>query len=407
MERRPGSPAAPLPRACQYGHVIRRAGNNFQIARIFGIRIGVGISWFFVLFLYLAWLEPYFHNVLGGSQSKAYALAVASALAFFGSIVLHELGHAFAARRDGIDVERIDLWFLGGVAHLGNDPQTPGAELRIAAAGPLVTLLIVVLGIGVGEGIDSGHFLDIATAQSVTYTVSPGLALVSWLTSINVVLFVFNLVPAFPLDGARIARALVWWRTGDRNRGTRATGQIGRGFAVVVAAYGLFLLTRSDNYGLWILFMAWFIYQNASAALVTSNISDRLSNVRVADIMDPSPVTMPADTSLLAAQDEFFLRYRSPWFAVVDAGARFLGLVRGDRVSAEIEAGRPALSVREVLDPEDAGAHVDEDASLETLIHSDALRRLGAVYVVDAAGILRGVVTLEQVRRALGAAVRR
>ncbi|HEX4110513.1 MAG TPA: site-2 protease family protein [Solirubrobacteraceae bacterium] len=385
----------------------RRPGQNFQIARIFGIRIGVGLSWFFVLFFYIVWLSPYFHDVLGGSETKAYGLAVASALAFFASIVLHELGHALAARREGIPVERIDLWFLGGIAQMRGEPQSPGAELRIAGAGPLVTLAIIGLGIGAGELLQSGHFLDVATAQQGNYTVSPGLALVGWLTSINVLVFVFNLVPAFPLDGARIARAAVWWRTGDRNRGTRVTGHIGRGFAFLVGAGGLLLLEGGNSNGIIPLFMALFIYQNASAALMTSNLSDRLSAVRVGDIMDRDPVTVPADTPLLTAQDEFFLRYRWPWFAVVDGAKHFVGLVRSDRVDAEIEAGRPALSVGDVVDPGDLGAQVDENASLETLLTSEALGRLGAVFVVDGSGALRGVVTADQVRRALGAATRR
>jgi Zn-dependent protease len=379
--------------------VLRRPA-NFQLARIFGIRVGVNISWFFVLFFYIFVLAPYFHNVLGGSQSTATALAITSALAFFGSIVLHELGHALAARREGIPVDGIDLWMLGGFARIQGDPQTPGAELRIALAGPLVTFVIIVAGIVAGDVLWQHRFWDVATGQNDVHA-NAGLVLVSWLTSINVLVFLFNLVPAFPLDGGRIARAVVWKRTGDRTRGTRATGRLGQGFALLVGLLGLTVMLGGDSYGLWFLFLAFFIWQQANAAVVSSHVTERIASVRVADIMDREPVTIDGDTPLLEVHEEFFLRYRWPWFAVVDHGRHFLGLVREDRVDAEIAAGRPALTAAEVVDPQDLSARVGEDASLEMLLGSEGLRRLGAVFAVDGDGVLQGVVTIAHVQRAL------
>jgi Zn-dependent protease len=373
---------------------------SFQVARIFGIRIGVSVSWFLVLFFYILTLSPYFHNVIGGSRTTAYLLAVVSALAFFGSIVLHELGHALVARREGLVIDGIDLWFLGGFARMRGQPETPGAELRVAAAGPLVTLVIVAIGIGLGEALQHGHFFAVATAQE-GFTVSPGIVLLSWLTSINVLVLAFNLVPALPLDGGRIARAIVWWRTGDQARGTRAAGLLGRGFAILLAGYGLYLVTRGDNWGLWLMLVALFIYQSASAALASSTMTKRITGVTVADIMDPAPVTLPSDTTLLDAQERYFQHYHWPWFAVVDPVGHFLGLARAERVAAEIEAGRPALRVADVIDPADMIARVEQDVPIETLLRSEGLRRLGAAFAVDREGVLRGVVTLAHIQRAM------
>src|SRR3954465_11679476 len=120
-------------------------GGSIQLGRIFGIRVGVTTSWFLVLFLLIFLLSGSFRDTLGGSQTQSYFVAVASALLFYVSLVLHELGHALVARREGIEVERIDLWFFGGLAQISRQPETPGAEFRIAVAGPIVTLLVAAV----------------------------------------------------------------------------------------------------------------------------------------------------------------------------------------------------------------------------------------------------------------------
>src|SRR3954447_8030155 len=139
-------------------------GGSIQLGRIFGIRIGVTTSWFLVLFLIILGLSGSFRDVLGGSDTRAYGVAVASALLFYVSLVLHELGHALVARREGIEVERIDLWFFGGLAHLRSEPRSPGAEFAVAIAGPVVTLLVAIACAVGATVVDSGtHFLDAAT----------------------------------------------------------------------------------------------------------------------------------------------------------------------------------------------------------------------------------------------------
>src|SRR4051812_27699748 len=119
-------------------------GGSIQLMRIFGIRIGVSVSWFAVLFLLIFILSANFRDVLDGSNTEAYLVAVASALLFYVSLVSHELGHALVARRLGIEVQRIDLWFFGGLAQLGSEPRSPGAEFAVAIAGPLVTLAVSI-----------------------------------------------------------------------------------------------------------------------------------------------------------------------------------------------------------------------------------------------------------------------
>jgi Zn-dependent protease len=377
---------------------------SIQLARIFGIRIGASPSWFVVLFILIIGLSSSYTDRY--TDTTAYSVAVASAALFFISLTLHELGHALVARRNGIGIAGIDLWFFGGIAKLSRDSASPAEEFRVAAAGPAVTLLIVVVCTGIGVAVTGGdEFLD---AVQLTSDPSPWLALLGWLALVNAFLFVFNLVPAFPLDGGRIARAAAWKVTGDRNRGTRFSARLGQGFSYLLIGGGIYLLIQSDPFsGLWFIVLGWFLGQAATGAVASSRFSERLDGVTVADVMDTQPVWVPGDTTVLQAQDEFFLRYRWPWFPVADpTSGRFLGLLRQERVDGAVEDGRPAIAVAEVVDARaDEEFSVHDDTPIEQLLGSEPLRSLGALMVVDREDRLRGVVTLEQVRRALAAAV--
>ena len=373
---------------------------NFQLARIFGIRVGVGISWFVVLFFFIFATTPYFHEVLGGSRTTAYLVAVASVLSFFASLILHELGHALVARRNGLGVVGIDLWAFGGITRTSGLVEGPGTEFRVAVAGPLATLGVIVVCIAAGALLtNSGHFFQVAVGNSGVRA-TPALVWLSWVGTINALVLVFNLVPAFPLDGGQLAHAAIWWRTGDRNRATRYTGRTGQGFALVLGALGLLGLASGSSFGLLTMLLAFFLYQAAGQAVVQGSLGQRIQGITVADIMDREPVTVPAGLTLLDAREQFFLRYRWPWFAVVDPARHFLGVVRQQRVDSEIAAGRPALPVIDVLEA-DMPVRIGEEAPLETLLGSEGIGRLGAMVAVDSDGVLQGVVTLAQVRQAL------
>jgi len=379
-------------------------GPSIQLLRLFGIRIGASPSWFFVLFVFIYFFSDYFRSVLGGSVTQSYVVAVAAAFLFFVSLVLHELGHALVARREGIGISGIDLWFFGGVAKMSSDTQSPGSEFRISAAGPLVTLVIVGICIGLSALVKNGAALDVARLAGDAEA-SPTIALLGFLASINTMLLLFNLVPAFPLDGGRIARSIIWKVTGNRNTATRLAGRIGEGFAYIIIGIGIFLATRGNVInGLWLAVLGWFIAQSARAAVASTAFTERIDGITVADIMDAQPVSMPAGATLTQAQQEYFLRYRWDWFPVVDEHGRFVGVVREQRVDEEIAAGRPALEVGELVEIGDADDwRVQSDSPLESLLGDEHLRARGALMAVDAEGVLRGVVTIEQVRRVLDA----
>jgi len=266
--------------------------------------------------------------------------------------------------------------------------------------------IVVLLCLAVDLAIVGPHRLLHAAALDGTVKITPVLLSLSWLLFWNVLLLVFNLVPAFPLDGGRITRSIVWRVTGEKQRGTRVAARMGQGFAILLAGLGVFAtLASRDLRGVWLIAISFLLYQSARAALVQTALSARIEGVRVADIMDRHPVAIPGHTAVADALDQFFLRYGWSWFPVIDGDGRFLGIARQERLQSTVDGGEGWLTVEAVLEPEqDGGWRVREDRPLTDLLASESLGRLGALMAVDGEGMLRGVVTIEQVRRALQAA---
>ena len=377
---------------------------RFTLLTIRGIPIGVDWTWFFILFLIIWLLSGFYRDVLGTTQDsiEPYALAVASAFGFFASILLHELGHAVIAVRNKIGISQITLWMFGGVASLDREPDSAGAEFRIAAAGPAVTLLITAACLGAGAAIDGSTFWDGASFDE-NAEISTGVAVLAWLANINAAILIFNLLPAFPLDGGRIARALVWKVTGNRERATIFAARLGQGFAYAFIAIGILIALGGSLFaGVWLALIGWMLGGSARATAERSKLNTKLGDLRVADVMDAEPVAIPGLATVEQALDEYFLRYRWPWFPVVDAGQRFVGLLNRGTADAVPEPSRTSQTVGEIIDP---GGSTDQtvssDEPLEALLANLELRRLGGLVAVDADGRLTGVITLEQVGRAL------
>jgi Zn-dependent protease len=320
---------------------------------------------------------------------------------------VHELGHAVAARREGIHVQRIELFLFGGTTYMDRDSQTPGEEFRIAAAGPLGTLLFVVLCLAIDLAVVGPHRLLHAVELDGSVHITPVLLALSWLLPMNVLIFIFNIVPAYPLDGGRIARALIWRVTGDKLRGTRAAAHIGEGFAFMLGAFGLYLTLRNPSFaGIWLLLLAFMIWQSARMALSGTAAASRVQGVRVADIMDHEPVVVRGTSTVEQALDESFLRYQTDWLPVIDGDGRFIGIARRERAHDLVDAGQGDATVGSILEPEDARKlQIGETRPLTDVLTLDALGRLGAVIAVNEYGKLSGVVTIDQVRRVLQTAL--
>ena len=379
-------------------------GKPITLFHVRGIRITVDWSWFLVLFLVIFWLSRFYGDVLGesGSASTPFLLALLSAVGFFGSIVLHELGHAFVAMRNGIGISSLQLWIFGGMARMTRESESPRTEFQVAVAGPLVTLALVVVLAAIGIGAAGWHDFSEAALVESSASTSGVLAMVAWLAMINFLVLVFNLLPAFPMDGGRIARAIAWWRTGNRASATRFAAGLGRVFGYLFVAAGLLLVF--DGYvfsGVWLALIGFVVNGSARAATAQTALTSGISKLQVSDIMDREPVAISDRLTVEQALDEYFLRYRWPWFPVIDAAHRFVGLVVRDKADEVPETSRTTSLVSDVLEHDDGTFQVRDDAPLDTLLANRSLRRFGAVYAVDAEGRLSGVITAEQVGRAL------
>jgi Zn-dependent protease len=387
-------------------------GRSIPLVRIFGIRIGVDPTWFLALFLFIWWLTDYYQSAMpNSSDSSAFVLATVSTLLFFLSILLHELGHAVVAMRNGITIAGIDLWLFGGVAKMSRDTHSPGVEFRVAVAGPVVTLLIAALCLAIGT-LSAGSLSDFGNSAAFDAEGTAGglEATLAFLLSINLLLLLFNLIPAFPLDGGRIARAIIWKVTGDRTRATQSAAVLGQGFSYVLIGAGIAGLLGAELpfFGkldivsaVWFIFIGMFLGQAARTATYQSAVLSRIEGITVSDVMDAEPIAIPGDMTIGDALHEYFLRYRYDWFPVVDSNGRFVGIVDRQRAERIPEDRHPVFKVSEILRTGEDNVRVSSDEPLEALLGSPALMQMGALMAVDRDGRLQGVVTWDQVRRAL------
>ena len=311
--------------------------SSFELGRIAGIRIGVNWSWL-VVFVLLVWslASAVFPSQNEGLSDGAYlAMALAAAALFFATLLAHELGHAFQARREGMEIDGITLWLFGGVATFRGSFPSAGAEFRIAIAGPLVSL---ALGLG---------FMAVALlplAEQVD-------AVAAWLGYINLLLLVFNLLPALPLDGGRVLRSALWSWRGDYGSATRLAAGVGRGFGFLFIAGGLALLVFADAFsGAWLAFIGWFLLGAASAEARHLVVRDALAGLRVRDLMVRDPAIVPPDLSLGAFMDGVVWNRRYTTYPVVD-GDRVLGLLPFRCVAEVPRAEWDRRTVRECMIP--------------------------------------------------------
>jgi Zn-dependent protease len=386
------------------GQTMFGGGNTITLFRVRGITVAVDWSWFLVLFLVIFWLSGFYGSLLDkpSSAMEPYLLAVASAIGFFGSILLHEFGHAFVALRNGIGISTIRLWIFGGVAQMDRESDSAGTEFKVAIGGPVVTAVIAAVLVAIGIAVSGpGAFSDAVTLQVGAGT-SGIMSMIAWLAAVNLIVLAFNLLPAFPMDGGRVVRAIAWKVTGKRSSATRFAAGLGQVFGYLFIAVGLWLVYQGLFFnGVWLALIGFLINGSARAATAETTVTSVLEGIKVGDVMDESPVAIPAQTSIHQALDEYFLRYQWSWFPVTDGQGRFAGVIIRDEADSVAETDRAGTTVGEHLETSSGGFHIREDAPLESLLGNQDMRKFGALMVTDQAGRLSGVVTVEQLGRAL------
>ncbi|WP_250548725.1 site-2 protease family protein [Pseudonocardia sp. H11422] len=365
---------------------------SLPLGRISGIRVRVDLSVFVIVAILVPSLAfGRLPATLPGRSLLAYVFAAVVATALFlASILAHELAHAVVARRNGTEVESITLWMFGGVAELKGDPRSPGADLRIAAVGPLTSL---VLAVAFGVAAYGLAFLGVGGLP---------VAVLGYLAAINVMLALFNLVPAAPLDGGRILRAALWRIWKDRQRAAIFAARAGRGFGYFLIVFGLVSVATGGGFSdLWLVLIGLLIVNAAAAEEQQARLGSLLRGVLVGDVMTPRPVTVDPQQTV----DEFIRRaafaYRFSSYPLTDPAGRLVGLVTLNRIRDVPPERRATTRLGDIACRPDDVPTARPDEPLTDLLPRMVGCADGRAVVTDDAGVVIGIVSPSDVSRAV------
>ncbi|HEY8862810.1 MAG TPA: site-2 protease family protein [Candidatus Dormibacteraeota bacterium] len=367
---------------------------SVRVGRIVGIEVGLHWS-LAIVFVLIVWTlaGQVLPSVVPDQQQSAYWLvSVIAVFLFYVSLLSHEMGHALVARRLGVKVDGITLWIFGGVARLRGDAATPGTEAKIAIAGPLVSLALAIL-FGVAT-----FALDTTGGPPL---VEGGIA---WLAGTNATLLLFNLIPAFPLDGGRLLRAWLWQRSGDRYRATSGAARLGQICAFLMMGFGLLsLFVNGGISGLWLIFLGWFLMSAARSEASQVLMRGALNGVRVGDVMSRDPITAPGWITV----DEFMRSYlpekNATAYPIKTFDGALDGLVTLSRLAQVPQEERHLMRVRDVGTGMDDVAKAAPGEPVTAVLDRFSPSNEGPMLVIEG-GELVGLLSPGDITRALRAA---
>jgi Zn-dependent protease/CBS domain-containing protein len=356
-------------------------GHSMKLFDLFGFSIRIDASWFVIAALIIWSLSSgYFPQVAPGlSQATYLGLAVVAMLGLFASLILHELAHSLVARRDGLGIGGITLFLFGGVAELKDDPKSPASEFRIALAGPAMSVGLAAI--------------CAIAAQAAAASLGVLGPVLGYLAMINLVLALFNLLPAFPLDGGRVLRAWLWHRTGNMPDATRRASAVGTGIALVLMGLGVLSALSGGGFGgVWLALIGFFVLNASRAAYQQIVIQNSLEGRRVVELMTPNPWTASPGMSLQDIADRVMLAHAVSFVPIVD-GNRVLGFVDTQLMRRIARADWPRHTAGAVMAPINPACIISPRMSAD-----EALRRLAAgpqrKLLVMEGESLRGIVSL-------------
>ncbi|HEY7373016.1 MAG TPA: site-2 protease family protein [Polyangia bacterium] len=378
------------------------------MARIFGIDVRVDWSLLIIFWLIVVSLGggllPARHP--DWAPSLTWGVGVISAVLFFLSILAHELSHALVGRANGVPVDSITLFIFGGLAHMRGEPRSPRAELLMTVVGPVTSLAIGGLATWWGANLATPALVDADDPLRAIQGISPFATVLLWLGPINIMLGLFNLIPAFPLDGGRVLRAALWAGTRDLAKATRWAAMIGQAFGLLLIMIGVGMilgiavpwLGRGLIPGLWTAFIGWFLYKAAAASYSRVVISDLLDDVPVSRVMRGDPVAVFPELSVATVVDEYFMASAERGFPVVD-GDRLVGIVTLEDVRKVRPENRAATRIRDVMTPAPQLIVAAPEESAAGALAKLAQRDVEQLPVIDAAGALVGIVRRRDILR--------
>lgn len=332
--------------------------NGFKLLTVFGIPIYINYTWFIVFSLVVWTLAMGYFPQMGPDYRPLtqWTMAFVTAFILFTSILMHELAHSYVAQRQGIRIKSITLFVFGGIAHMIGESRSPRGEMKIAAAGPVLSLLIS----GTFWGINyfSKMWMNASSVPTISY----------FLTITNLFLALFNLIPGFPLDGGRILRAIIWERTGNLSKATLITSRIGKGFALFLIISGFWDIFQGTFInGLWLIFIGIFLQQAAEEGYRQTLLHRTLSSVKVRDVMTAPAIVVDGDITLDRIVNDFFFHYRFNSFPVVSHNT-LVGIISIHDIKEVKKEMWPYTLVKDIMCPDlSAFAISPESGVLEAL----------------------------------------
>lgn len=354
--------------------------SQIKLGRIFGIKVGIHYSWFLIaLLIALSLVGQFHHTNPAWSQGTIVALAIVTAVLFFISLLLHELAHSLVATSNGLPVREITLFALGGVSQIEKNPTSAKLEFWMAFVGPLTSAVIGVVCL-IAARVIGGTSTD------------PWMAMLLWLGYINLALAVFNLIPGYPLDGGRVLRALIWWKTGDADRSTKGAAKTGQVVAFLFIAYGVFQFFAGAGIGgLWIAFIGWFLLQAARESYLQVNLANTLEGVRVADVMTTDCPTVEGWLNVQNFVEHNLLSTGRRCFIVMEKD-EIAGLVTPQEIKQIDRARWPFTTLRDIMRPLEDMHSVSPDTPLVSALETMSRNDLNQLPVI-ANGRLQGVLS--------------
>ena len=359
-----------------------------ELFKVAGVQVEVDFSWIIVFVLiYWSLSAGYFPLQYPGHTTGEYWLVgLAATILFFASVLGHELSHAALANWLGEGVDRITLFIFGGMAHLSGEPKSAANELKIAAVGPLSSIVFAAFFWLIGAMIGSAGGPTLWTA------------VFRYLAFINLALAVFNLLPGFPLDGGRLLRAFLWQRWGNMRRATARAADWGAGIAWALIGLGtLEIFAGGLIGGLWLIFIGLFLRGAATTSYQSVVVEQMLGQIRVADLMIPNPVSLAPDLSVSDAVEKFFLHYGYAGFPVVSDG-RALGILSLGQVRDCPPGERASKAVGDVMLPIAPNITIAPDAPISDALHRMAEADVGRLLVMDNRRMI-GLITRSAIAR--------
>jgi Zn-dependent protease len=372
-------------------------GRSIPLFKLAGFQVGIDLSWL-ILAVLITWtlsvgVFPYYYPDL--TPAIYWSMGVIAALGLFASIILHELGHALVARRYGLPIRRITLFIFGGVAEMEAEPERPAVEFWVAIAGPIASFLVgfvcwlLLQAAAVGAGV-------------------PVVGVLAYLASINIILAVFNLVPAFPLDGGRILRSALWAWKGSLRWATRISSAIGGGFGIALILLGVYRVVIGDFIGgMWWFLIGLFVRFAAQASYQQVLVRESLRGVPVRRLMSADPIAVPPTISIAQMIDDYIYRHHHTMFPVVEDG-RLLGCVSMHDIKRLPRERWSSTTVSAIMQPCSAATAIDPDMdAMEVLslmsrtkntrlLVTEGERLVGVVTLRDLLGFLSVKLDLEE-----------